>query len=150
MSSCRGGAGRMWHRHGVRIFRALCYSWNLLFLIHSRVKEKGKLVSLNNWRFWYSFVLVWKGGRVKAVSCDSTGLNSNIFPLPLNGSLRLNRVQVVSCHVSWCTASDSSPAPFPLPGIHFNLWDMVELLCQLCHSQVLVLKQSSFHAAGSL
>lgn len=85
------------------------------------------------------------------VFCDSIGLNSNIFPTSSQlQSLSLNLVQVISCHLSWCTASDSSLAPFPLPGIYFGLGDVVELLCKLCNSRALVLRHSLFHTAGNL
>jgi len=39
MSYVEGGAGRLQLRHGMLLYQALCCSWNLLFLIHGRVKE---------------------------------------------------------------------------------------------------------------
>lgn len=64
----------------------------------------------------------WKGCRVEAVFYDSNGLNSTIFSTSSQlQSLRLNLVHVISRHLSWCTASDSSLAPVPPLGIQFGL-----------------------------
>lgn len=147
-----GGARRRQHRHGMLLYQALCYSWNLLFLIHGRVKEI--------WILWmtrgFDIALFHFGrdaGLRRWVFCDSTGLNSTIFPTSSQlQSLSLNLVHVISRHLSWRTASDSSLAPVSLLGIQFGLWDMViiDLFCKLCNPEALALKHSLFHAAGSL
>lgn len=137
----RGGAGRLQHRHGMLLYQALCYSWNLLFLIHGRAKEiwilwltRGIDIALFHlegmqgwggvlWLYWTEFHFFFH--------FISTAV-SPFEPCPC---------YFTSLKLVYCFGQLSCPVP-PL-GIQFGLWDVVirELLCKPCNPEALALRQ---------